>query len=154
MTNQIPQSALQKLQDREEIRSLRMRYSTLLDTGNTDQLDAVFSKDAEVVVTVGTMKGLAEIEVGLAEAYQSFDTQNRGHFPFVHAIANHEIDLTGPDQATGSCYLLDFVTDRPEERHPFLLLGRYQDQYARIDGVWRITRTALDVVWPNDASDA
>lgn len=136
--------------DREEIRALRLHYSALLDGNEADRMGEVFTEDAEVVVTVGAMTGLDEIKSSLREAYQTFDTRKAGHFPFVHAIANHEITLTGPDTATGSCYLLDFVTDRPGAQHPFLLLGRYVDTYVRVDGEWRISRSELDVLWPND----
>ena len=137
--------------DREEIRSLRLHYSTLLDGGETERLAEVFSKDAELRVTVGSMQGLAEIRRNLSSAYRDFDSLGLAHFPFVHAVANHEIRLTGPDSAEGSCYLLDFVTDRPRQQHPFLLLGRYLDNYERINGSWRITRSELDVVWPRES---
>lgn len=136
--------------DREEIRTLRLHYSALLDGNAADRMGEVFTEDAEVVVTVGAMKGLEEIKTSLRDAYQTFDTRKAGHFPFVHAIANHEITLTGPDTATGSCYLLDFVTDRAGAQHPFLLLGRYMDDYVRVNGDWRISRSELDVLWPND----
>ena len=56
------------------------------------------------------MQGLAEIRRNLSSAYRDFDSLGLAHFPFVHAVANHEIRLTGPDSAEGSCYLLDFVT--------------------------------------------
>ncbi|WP_108260665.1 nuclear transport factor 2 family protein [Mangrovicoccus ximenensis] len=140
------------LLDREEIRALRLLYSALLDGGEAGRMGEVFTEDAEVAVTVGAMTGLGEIKAGLAAAYEAFDTQKRGHFPFVHAIANHEITLTGPDTATGSCYLLDLVTDRPGAQHPVLLLGRYADDYVRVDGRWRIARSALDVIWPVDGA--
>ena len=136
--------------DREDIRTLRLLYSALLDGNATDRMEEVFTEDAEVTVTVGTMKGLDEIKRSLRDAYQAFDTRNAGHFPFIHAIANHEVTLTGPDTAKGSCYLLDFVTDRPGAQHPFLLLGRYEDDYVRVSGEWRIQRSVLDVLWPQD----
>ncbi|MDK3019769.1 nuclear transport factor 2 family protein [Pseudodonghicola flavimaris] len=138
------------LLDREEIRALRRHYSALLDGNQASRMGEVFTGDAEVIVTVGAMKGLDEIKASLSSAYHMFDSRKAGHFPFVHAIANHEITLTGPDTATGSCYLLDFVTDRPGAQHPFLLLGRYVDEYARVDGEWRIRRSELDVLWPHD----
>lgn len=138
------------LLDREEIRALRLHYSALLDGGAAERMDEVFTEDAEVKVTVGSMTGLDEIRRSLTAAYHSFDTQRRGHFPFLHAVANHEVTLTGPDTATGSCYLLDFVTDRPGPQHPILLLGRYLDTYVRVNGAWRIARSALDVLWPNE----
>lgn len=145
-----PADRIAAMLDREEIRALRLHYSTLLDSGAAERMDEVFTADAEVVVTVGSMRGLDEIRNGLADAYRQFDTRGAGHFPFIHAVANHEVTLTGPDSATGSCYLLDFVTDRPGAQHPFLLLGRYLDQYRCIDGAWRISRSELDVLWPHE----
>ncbi|MGR3376530.1 nuclear transport factor 2 family protein [Salipiger abyssi] len=139
--------------DREEIRALRLHYSALLDGNEAARMGEVFSRDAEVVVTVGAVQGLEEIKASLTGAYQMFDSRKAGHFPFVHAVANHEITLTGPDTAEGTCYLLDFVTDRPGPRHPFLLVGRYLDRYVRVDGAWRIQRSELDVLWPREGGE-
>ncbi|MDH1470356.1 nuclear transport factor 2 family protein [Shewanella sp. GD03713] len=153
MSNHIDSQRIQALLDREEIRALRQHYSNLLDGNNAERMGEVFTEDAEVVVTVGSMQGLPAIKHSLAEAYQEFDSQQRGHFPFVHAITNHMITLTGNNTATGSCYLLDFVTDRPSALHPFLLVGRYLDEYQRVNGEWRIAKTILDVIWPHAESD-
>ncbi|MCG9697668.1 nuclear transport factor 2 family protein [Shewanella sp. Isolate11] len=139
------------LLDREEIRQLRIRYSQLLDQGQAEKMEQVFTEDAEVKVTVGSMKGLAAIKQGLKQAYHTFDTQNRAHFPFVHAITNHDISLIDENHASGSCYLLDFVTDRDPSQHPFLLLGHYVDQYVRVQGEWRISNSELDILWPQES---
>ncbi len=151
MSDVIDIKKLNALLDREEIRELRIRYSTLLDTNQASRMDEVFTEDAEVKVTVGSMKGLAAIQKSLADAYVQFDTQKRAHFPFMHAVTNHQITIIGENTASGSCYLLDFVTDREQAQHPFLLVGRYLDEYVRINGKWRISQTALDVVWPEQA---
>ncbi len=143
---------IQQLLDREEIRELRLRYSQLLDNGQAELMDEVFTQDAEVEVTVGSMKGLDAIKQSLKQAYHTFDTQNRGHFPFVHAVTNHNITFIDENRASGSCYLLDFVTDRNQSQHPFLLLGHYVDQYVRIAGEWRISHSVLDVVWPHNSN--
>ena len=148
--NESMEKRINLLLDKEEIRALRMRYSQLLDGGQTDRMGEVFTEDAEVKVTVGSMKGLAEIKQGLADAYTTFDTKKRDHFPFIHAITNHEITIQSDDRATGSCYLLDFVTDRESNQHPFLLLGHYVDEYVRVNGEWRIARSVLDVPWPDE----
>jgi hypothetical protein len=44
--------------------------------------------------------------------------------------------------------LIDFETASKPDPNPLLLLGLYADNYRRIDGEWRITRTSLEVVWP------
>ncbi|MBM6550059.1 nuclear transport factor 2 family protein [Marinomonas ostreistagni] len=143
-------NALSALVDREQIRELRLRYSELLDSGQAERMGEVFTEDAVVKVTVGSMQGLDEIKQSLKDAYHSFDTLKREHFPFMHAISNHQITVHDEQNASGSCYLLDFVSDRAAKQHPFLLLGRYLDQYVKVDGEWRISHSELDVVWPNE----
>ena len=143
---------LKALLDREEIRALRTLYAHHLDSNNIAALDQVFSADAVVQVTVGNMHGIDAIRTGLAEAFTLFDRDKQGSYPFMHAIVNHWIQLTGPDTAQGRCYLIDFETASKPDPNPLLLLGLYADQYQRIDGEWRITHTRLEVVWPERAA--
>lgn len=142
---------LKALLDREEIRNLRTLYAHHLDSNTIDALDEVFSADA-VEVTVGKMTGIDAIRSGLNDAFKLFDRDHQGSYPFLHAIANHWIKLTGPDTAQGRCYLIDFETASKPDPNPLLLLGLYADTYRRIDGEWRITHTRLEVVWPERAA--
>jgi hypothetical protein len=145
---------LKGLLDREEIRNLRTIYAHHLDSNNIAALDQVFSADAVVEVTVGKMEGIDAIRVGLNDAFKLYDRDHRGSYPFMHAITNHWVKLTGPDTALGRCYLIDFETASKPDPNPLLLLGLYADEYQRIDGEWRITHTRLEVVWPaGNASD-
>lgn len=143
---------LKALLDREEIRNLRTLYAHHLDSNTIDALDEVFSADAVVEVTVGKMTGIDAIRSGLNDAFKLFDRDHQGSYPFLHAIANHWIKLTGPDTAQGRCYLIDFETASKPDPNPLLLLGLYADTYHRIDGEWRITHTRLEVVWPERAA--
>lgn len=142
-------NATQQLIDREAIRDLRTLYAHHLDSNNIQALDDVFSANAVVEVTVGKMEGIEAIKSGLQEAFALYDRDHRGSFPFMHAITNHWIKLTGPDTAIGRCYLIDFETASKPDPNPLLLLGLYADDYQRIAGEWRITKTRLDVVWPS-----
>lgn len=139
---------IKALLDREEIRHLRTLYAHHLDSNNIAALDQVFSTDAVVEVTVGKMEGIDAIRAGLNDAFRQFDRDHQGSYPFMHAITNHWVKLTGPDTAQGRCYLIDFETASKPDPNPLLLLGVYADDYKRIDGRWRITRTRLEVVWP------
>ena len=94
------------------------------------------------------MHGIDAIRAGLNDAFKLFDRDRQGSYPFLHAIANHWVVLTGPDTAQGRCYLIDFETASKPDPDPLLLLGLYADQYRRIDGEWRITHSRLEVVWP------
>jgi hypothetical protein len=139
---------IKALLDREEIRNLRTLYAHHLDSNNIAALDQVFSADAVVEVTVGKMEGIDAIRTGLNEAFELFDRDRQGSYPFIHAITNHWVKLTGPDSAEGRCYLIDFETASKADPNPLLLLGLYADEYRRLDGQWRITRSTLEVVWP------
>lgn len=140
---------IQKLIDIEEIRNLRVLYSHYLDGNNIQLLDQIFSEEAVVEVTVGKMEGITEIKAGLADAFRLYDRDNTGSYPFMHVISNHWVNITGEDTAEGKCYLIDLETASKPSPNPLLLLGVYKDEYQRIDGTWKITRTVLDVVWEN-----
>lgn len=146
--DKITDDKIQTLLDLEEIRNLRNLYSHCLDSNNVSALDEVFAADAVVEVTVGVMRGLDEIREKLGEAFRLYDRENRGRYPFLHAVTNHWVKITGPNIAQGRCYLLDLETASKPEPNPFLLLGLYADEYKRIDGAWRISRSRLEVVWP------
>ena len=99
-----------KLLDLEQIRNLRTLYAHHLDGNEIDLMDQVFSQDAIVEVTVGKMEGIQAIKDGLNEAYRLYDKDNIKNYPFMHVIANHWVNITGPDTAEGKCYLMDFET--------------------------------------------
>lgn len=139
---------LASLLDKEAIKDLRILYAHCLDSNNIQAMDQVFTDDAVVEVTVGKMEGIDAIRAGLGNAFKLFDRDRRGSYPFMHAIVNHSVRLTGPDTAEGRCYLIDFETASKADPNPLLLLGLYADEYKRIGGQWRIARTRLDVVWP------
>lgn len=147
-------ATIKGLLDREEIRNLRTLYALHLDSNNIAALDQVFSADAVVEVTVGKMEGIDAIRTGLNDAFTLYDRDQQGSYPFLHAITNHWIKLTGPDTAEGRCYLIDFETASKPDPNPLLLLGLYADEYKRINGEWRITRTRLEVVWPDREASA
>lgn len=138
---------LQRLLDTEDIRALRVRYSNVLDTRQVEGFHDVFTDDAVLSVTVGDMAGIEAIKAGLAGAFDFFNWKKKDSHPFMHAVTNHSITITGPDSAEGECYLLDFVTGREADQHPILLLGRYIDRYVRTSAGWRIAHTRLDVPW-------
>lgn len=141
------EARLQRLLDIEEIRALRILYSDVLDTGRVEGFHEVFTDDAVLSVTVGSMEGIEAIKKGLAGAFDAYNWKKKTTHPFMHAVTNHKITLTGPDSAEGQCYLLDFVTGREADSHPVLLLGLYIDTYARVGDKWKISHTRLDVPW-------
>lgn len=139
---------LNRLVSLEAIRNLRLRYCHHLDANRMDALAQLFTEDATCHVDRAGWTGRDAIQAGLSQAFRDFDTQQRGQYPFLHAVSNHWIEILDEDHAEGRCYLIDFVTQRPAGESPLLLLGLYVDEYRRVQGEWLISRTRLDVVWP------
>ncbi|HEX2794536.1 MAG TPA: nuclear transport factor 2 family protein [Croceicoccus sp.] len=147
---------LEELLAREEIRELRVAYSTGYDEMDEPKVRANFIDDivCEYPAAFGGEYRGVEAVVQLfrdnwANATHPYDT--------VHFIGNHTIEMTGPDTARGQCMLLDWVMrqddapNRPRggDDNPLLLIGRYEDEYVRHEGKWKFARIKLTTTWPH-----
>jgi hypothetical protein len=139
---------IKKLLTLEEIKKLRTLYSHYLDSNNMDGLLSLFTKEAICQTDRETWRGHEEIKQGLSLAFIEFDKEKRGSYPFLHAVTNQWVEITGIDIAQGRCYLIDFATARTPEENALLLLGIYADEYKFIGGKWYIDRSRLDLIWP------
>ncbi|MBF6643877.1 MULTISPECIES: nuclear transport factor 2 family protein [Chryseobacterium] len=132
----------------ERIKKLRIKYAHYLDSGNIEGLLSLFSADAICQTDREPWRGREEIRTGLEKAFADYDSQKHGSYPFLHAITNQWVELTGNGTAQGRCYLIDLVTQRDKGESPLLLLGIYSDEYRLIEDSWQITRSRLDLAWP------
>lgn len=139
---------INKLLNLEAIKNLRIRYAHYLDSNNIDGLISLFTEEAICQTDRDPWRGREEIRKGLVKAFKDYDTENHGSYPFLHAITNHWIEMINSDTAQGRCYLIDLVTERPKNASTLLLLGLYSDEYKKIGDQWFISRSRLDLVWP------
>jgi hypothetical protein len=123
-----------------QIRSLKSDYAKACDTGfPLDVMRELFTADAvwtDITGTFGTHNGI--------DAICEFFTGAATQIPWaLHYIVAPDIQVA-PDlqTATGSWYLWQPCTI---EGTPTLLGGTYADEYALVDGRWRISRIALDL---------
>lgn len=140
-----------RLLDLEEIRNLRIKYGHFLDSRHLDEVAGLFAPQALCDAGQGLWHGRDAIRAGLAAAFEAYDTHHHGSYPFLHAVTNQWVELTGDDTAEGRCYLIDLHAASPFPRDPWLLLGMYADAYRRIEGRWYISRSRLDIAWPQRA---
>ena len=134
----------------EAIKQLRVLYSQLFDSHRTDELAMIFTEDAVCEFSddlpYGDWVGRDEIR----EQYKKVAGGSAKPFSFLHATTNGWVELTGPDSATGSWFLLDLgLGDNP---NPVGLLGVYNDVYKKVDGEWFIHRTRIDHIWTQGAA--
>ncbi|HYA69614.1 MAG TPA: nuclear transport factor 2 family protein [Acidimicrobiales bacterium] len=126
----------------EAIRMLKHRYFRLLDTKRFVELGALLTDD----VTTSFQSG--ELAFTGRDAVVQFLTESLGSPTVISLHNGHhpEITLTGSDSATGTWYLEDRVI--VPARH-FEIWGTaiYNDEYAKVDGAWKIRHTGYDRIF-------
>lgn len=139
-----PESRLQALADKDEIRDVLMRYSRGVDRLDEDLLRSCYHSDSHD--DHGHWKGnghdFASFIIGsLAE---------RSHHT-THSVANVliELDQTDPDLARAESYGVAYLrrTDETEAEWLDVFAGRYVDRVERRDDVWRIADRVVVHDW-------
>lgn len=124
------------LLDLEAIKRVKYAYLRCLDQKRWDELAGLFTEDAVASYSGGkyTYEGRDEIVAFLVRnmGAETMHSSHRCHHP--------EIDLTGPDTATGVWALEDVVVMTDWE---LTVRGAafYTDDYRKVDGRWLIERT-------------
>jgi hypothetical protein len=127
---------LEDLLEIEAIKRLKYKYMRCLDQKLWDEIVECFTADATAAYSGGkySFSGRDAIVDFLRRSMgaDSFHSSHRVHQP--------EIDLAGPDRATGTWALEDVVI---ETRFQITIRGAafYSDEYAKQGGVWRIRHT-------------
>jgi hypothetical protein len=126
----------------EAIKRLKYRYARLLDLKRWDELETLFVPEATASYSDGTysFEGRDAIMGFLRDAMSSPSMLTS------HQVHQPEIDLTGPDSATGVWALEDVVILLD---HHLTIRGSafYRDEYVKLDGAWRIKHTAYERVY-------
>lgn len=123
-----------EISDRWQIQQLLVDYSTAIDTGNFDDLDAVFTDDAYIDYrAMGGIEGhYPQVKVWLAEVLPNFAS-------YAHMLGLPSIRVDG-DTATARTFCFNpmvFGGDKPAT----MLLGLwYDDAFVRTADGWRMTR--------------
>ncbi|UDY35781.1 nuclear transport factor 2 family protein [Dermatobacter hominis] len=129
---------LARLVAHDQIRMLANRYAVAVDSRDLDALVELFVDDVQVGRdTFGRDALRASFQASLSAVGVSM----------LH-VGTHQIDLLGPDDATGLVYCLGQVADGDRWVHQSIL---YRDTYARRDGRWRFVRR-LHELWYGEAA--
>jgi hypothetical protein len=132
---------LQQLLDIEAIKQLKARYFRLLDQKRWDEWGTVFTTDVHMVVPDGDVdtRGRAEVVESLRGILAVVVTVHHGHMP--------EIEITGPDTASGTWAMFDFLEFPGADGGPPFRMqgyGHYTETYARSAEGWQIATLRLD----------
>ena len=124
---------LQRLEDLQEITQLLVDYGELLDLRDLDGFAALWTEDAEFVMSTGlTAVGRAAIREMLG------GVMARSPKSAMHIETNPRIQLHG-DQATSTImYAVAFT--QPDGLARVTMLGHHHDDLVRTSDGWRIQR--------------
>jgi len=136
-------SAEMKLLEIEAIKQLKARYFRFVDTKQWESLAELFTPDARADYTAdagpdaGLVQGGKQIARFISDAIGSARTVHHGHMP--------EIELTGPDTASGIWAMYDFVEFPSQGALAGLKgYGHYVETYRKTDRRWHIATLKLE----------
>jgi hypothetical protein len=126
----------------EAIKRLKYRYVRLLDLKEFDEMVELFVEDATSAYGDGqySFEGRDAIIGFLREALGSTSMLTS------HKVHQPEIDLTGPDTATGTWGLEDVVL-LVDGGLTIRGAAFYADEYVKVGGAWRIKHTGYQRVF-------
>jgi len=136
---------LQEISDRLEIQDLLARYSNAIDTMQWDQLDALFTDDADIDYTsMGGIRGtLAEQKAFLEANLPTIFAKG-----FQHLAATTLFDIDGDVARIRTICFNPMVFE--DTKHVMFCGMWYQDTLVRVDGSWRIRTRVQDRGWMLD----
>ena len=120
---------LQEVIDREEIRTLPVRYCDRVWQNDAEGYAKLFTEDGWFATNdpkLPRAEGRGNLAKMIAE--QAATSKPR---PFIH---NHVVELLGSDRAKGTCYV---EVKLMREGQKWLLTGWYNDEYAKVNGEWK-----------------
>jgi len=133
----------------EAIKRVKYRYMRTLDQKLWDEMATCFTDDAVAAYSGGkyTYEG--------REAILEFLSTSMGAETFhsAHRIHQPEIDLTSPTTAVGT-WAMDDVVVMTDWNLTIRGAAFYEDEYVKVDGEWKIQRTAYKRVFEEISSRA
>ena len=126
--------SLEEISDRLEIQQLLAAYCTAIDAGRFDELDQLFTDDAEIdlSVTGGAYGPFGEVKAWLIETLSSMGA-------YMHLVSNIDLRLTG-DTATARTACVNPLVLDSKSNAVYLICFWYEDEFTRTSGGWRFRK--------------
>ena len=135
---------LQEISDRLEILDVLTRYTRAIDTGRWDDLDTVFTPDAQIDYTEsgGIAAGFAEVKPWLAEMLPAFFPKR------MHTLGQVEVVLRGDEADVAAYFHNPMPMDDGQGGEKIVEFGGlYHHTMTRTPGGWRSRKLHEEIVW-------
>lgn len=139
------ETRVQRLEDKEAITQLKMKYAKLCDEGyDAEGIVGLFAEKTDVE----WVSDVFGTHIGRDGVFDWFDNVDDEIQWAVHLMLNPVIEL-GDDgnSAVGYFYLLELATmASPEGGDPdaVVMTGKYRDDFVKEDGTWRFKRIEVN----------
>jgi 3-phenylpropionate/cinnamic acid dioxygenase small subunit len=130
-------AGLERLLAIEDIKHLKSRYFRYVDQKDWTEWRALFADDGHFEIGTGTFDDADTFVANVREFLRDATTFHHGHMP--------EINVLGPDEATGVWTLYDVVEPSVESGvSPFYGYARYWERYERRGEEWKIASMRIE----------
>jgi len=124
---------IKRLEDTENIRTLKSRYHTYVNDTDFDRIGSLFAADASL--KLGYLMPDEDAIVGREKIQAAFSGMktNTSQSQLKQFLHSHIVELTGPHTASGTGMLYACYGVHAD---PYVVAGKYSEDYARVDGAW------------------
>jgi 3-phenylpropionate/cinnamic acid dioxygenase small subunit len=126
--------------DKQHIQELQNYYSYSIDSGQYDQLDAMFTPDATYHFVTGSTDNIESLKNTIRDALSTLTTSQ-------HINGNQWADIDG-DLAKAGCYFtVHMYKEGLANGEHFEMGGRYDDELVRTADGWRFSKRTITILW-------
>ena len=137
--------------DRLAIRELFDAYAHCADRRLAEGQKALFTEDTHFVVYMDAKDPTPSQELHSREALAPVFAALNAYDATMHFIGQSTITALSADRAAGRTYCLaHHLTAKDGRRRLMIAALRYEDGFAKADGVWRFAERRLLVDWIED----
>lgn len=116
-------------------------YNRAADEARMADIAATFAEDGQIEIPGAVFVGRDQVrgffDARLENALKDIADNRRAR----HYITTSQIDITGPDTATGATYFLLIRTGQIEQ------MGSYLDRFKKVGGEWMIAYRNVVLHW-------
>ena len=142
----VDSTSLQTLQDRIDIADVLYKYSSSVDSFDTEGVRSVLADDIWAHYGNGEpVEGGDKLASWIAEATATIIWQH-------HLLNVYHITIDG-DRAKTLCYLTSYQVFEENPEAAIILVARYHDELKRTPSGWKISKRIMELLWGESKAD-
>jgi hypothetical protein len=139
-------ASLRALQDRVDIADVLYRYSSAVDSLDTDGVRSTLADDIWAKYGNGDpVEGADKLAEWIAGATATIIWQH-------HLLNVYHVDIDG-DQAKTVSYLTSYQVFEEKPKTAVILVARYHDELKRTSAGWKISKRIMELLWGEEKAD-